>query len=323
MQPGGAPDTHVTAEQLFTEFEAADAPPPGLDDDKPTRQGKEIKRGQLRDIWRRYKRNKLAVVGLGILVVLLFIAIFEPWLTPYDPFEQNLLNTRKQPDSEHWFGTDTLGRDLFSGILYGTRLAMIVGVTVVFLSLLVGVTAGAIAGYRGKGLDSLIMRTTDIFLAFPYLIGAILVVRIIGDSVFGVIMALAVLAWPTSARLMRGQVLALRESEYVEAARSVGASDTRIVIRHILPNAIAPVLIYAFTTIGVAVVAMASLAFLGVGVPPDTPEWGRLITQALPYLRQDGMTYMWLSPSLAIVVTTLGFAFVADGLRDSLDPKLR
>src|SRR6266545_2506252 len=295
MSPGGVPDTHVPAEQLFTEFEAAEPPPPDLDDGRAVRQGKEIKRGQLRDIWRRYRRNKLAVVGLGIVGVLLFIAIFEPWLTPYDPYEQNLANTRQQPDSEHWFGTDTLGRDLFSGILFGTRLAMIVGVSVVLLSLLVGVAAGAVAGYRGKATDSLIMRTTDIFLAFPYLIGAILVVRIVGDSVGGVILALAVLAWPTSSRLMRGQVLSLRESEYVEAARSVGASDTRIVIRHILPNAIAPVLIYAFTTIGVAVVAMASLAFLGVGVPADTPEWGRLITNALPYLRQDGMTYMWLS----------------------------
>lgn len=323
MSPGGLPDTHVPAEQLFTEFEAPDVPPPDLDDGRAVRQTKDVKRGQLRDIWRRYKKNKLALVGLGIVGVLLLIAIFEPWLTPYDPYEQNLANTRKPPDSEHWFGTDTLGRDLFSGILFGTRLAMIVGVCVVFLSLLVGVSAGAIAGYRGKALDSLIMRVTDIFLAFPYLIGAILVVRIVGDSVTGVILALAVLAWPTSARLMRGQVLALRESEYVEAARSVGASDTRIVIRHILPNAISPVLIYAFTTIGVSVVAMASLAFLGVGVPADTPEWGRLINNALPYLRQDGMTYMWLSPSLAIVTTTLGFAFVADGLRDSLDPKLR
>jgi peptide/nickel transport system permease protein len=320
---GGLPDTHVPAEALFTEFEGPDVLPPELDDGKAIRQGKELKRGQFRDIWRRYKKNKLALVGLGIIAGLLLIAIFEPILTPYDPYEQNLANTRQQPDSEHWFGTDTLGRDLFSGILFGTRLAMIVGVSVVLLSLLVGVTAGAIAGYRGKGIDSLIMRTTDIFLAFPYLIGAILVVRIVGDSVTGVILALAVLAWPTSARLMRGQVLALRESEYVEAARSVGASDTRIVIRHILPNAIAPVLIYAFTAIGVSVVAMASLAFLGVGVPADTPEWGRLITNALPYLRQDGMSYMWLSPSLAIVITTLGFAFVADGLRDSLDPKLR
>ena len=320
---GGAPDTHVPAEQLFTEFEAADIPPPDLDDGVAVREGKELKRGQLRDIWRRYRKNKLALVGLGIVAVLLLIAIFEPILTPYDPYEQNLANTRQPPDAEHWFGTDTLGRDLFSGILFGTRLAMIVGVSVVLLSLIVGVAAGAVAGYRGKAIDSLIMRTTDVFLAFPYLIGAILVVRIVGDSVTGVILALAVLAWPTTARLMRGQVLALRESEYVEAARSVGASDTRIVIRHILPNAIAPVLIYAFTAIGVAVVAMASLAFLGVGVPADTPEWGRLINNALPYLRQDGMTYMWLSPSLAIVLTTLGFAFVADGLRDSLDPKLR
>ncbi|HEX2290250.1 MAG TPA: ABC transporter permease, partial [Pseudonocardiaceae bacterium] len=271
----------------------------------------------------RYKRNRLALVGLGIVLVLAFIAIFEPFITPYDPKEQNLLNVRQRPNADHWFGTDILGRDLFSGILYGTRLAMIVGLSVVLLSLIVGLALGAISGYRGRVTDTLVMRTTDIFLAFPFLIGAILVVKIFGDSVQAVIIALAVLSWPTSARLMRGQVLALRESEYVEAARSIGASDTRIVLRHILPNAVAPVLIYAFTSIGVAVVAMASLAFLGIGVPADEPEWGRLIQQAIQVHQIPGMDYLWIFPAVAISITTLGFAFVADGLRDSLDPKLR
>lgn len=320
MTTGSSPELHVPAEQLLTAAHAAEMEPEG-EGGAPVSSGG--KRGQFRDIWRRYKKNKLAVVGLGIVAVLTFIAIFEPFLTPYDPKEQNLLNTQQAPSSEHWFGTDILGRDLFSGILYGTRLAMIVGLSVVALSLLVGVTLGAIAGYRGKFMDTVIMRTTDIFLAFPFLIGAILVVRIFGDSVAAVIIALAVLAWPTSARLMRGQVLALRESEYVEAARSIGASDTRIVLRHILPNAVAPVLIYAFTSIGVAVVAMASLAFLGIGVPADEPEWGRLIQQAIQVIQIPGKDYLWIFPAIAISITTLGFAFVADGLRDSLDPKLR
>jgi peptide/nickel transport system permease protein len=306
-------------EQLLAPTQPPDAPEePTVG---PTRVG--AKRGQFRDVWRRYKRNKLALVGLGIVAVLAFIAIFEPFLTPYDPKEQNLLNTQQPPSPEHWFGTDILGRDLFSGILYGTRLAMIVGLSVVLLSLIVGLAVGALAGYRGKATDTLVMRTTDIFLAFPFLIGAILVVKIFGDSVWAVITALAVLSWPTSARLMRGQVLALRESEYVEAARSIGASDTRIVLRHILPNAVAPVLIYAFTSIGVAVVAMASLAFLGIGVPADEPEWGRLIQQAIQVHQIPGKDFLWIFPAAAISITTLGFAFVADGLRDSLDPKLR
>jgi peptide/nickel transport system permease protein len=315
---GGVPE--VAPERLLAPTQPPETPE---EPEGGAPSGDRVKRGQLRDIWRRYKRNKLALVGLGIVAVLAFIAIFEPLLTPYDPKEQNLLNTQQPPSGEHWFGTDVLGRDLFSGILYGTRLAMIVSLSVVLLALLVGMTLGAIAGYRGKFIDTLVMRTTDIFLAFPFLIGAILVVRIFGDSVQAVVIALSILAWPTSARLMRGQVLALRESEYVEAARSIGASDTRIVLRHILPNAIAPVLIYAFTSIGVAVVAMASLAFLGIGVPADEPEWGRLIGQAIQVIQIPGRDYLWIFPALAISVTTLGFAFVADGLRDSLDPKLR
>jgi peptide/nickel transport system permease protein len=315
---GGAPE--VAPEQLLAPTQPSDAPgePPVA-----TPSGRRPKRGQLHDIWRRYRRNKLALVGLGIVSVLAVIAILEPFITPYDPYEQNLLNTMQPPSAEHWFGTDVLGRDLYSGILHGTQLAMRVGLLVVLLSLLVGLTLGAIAGYRGRLADTLIMRTTDIFLAFPFLIGAILVVKIFGDSVWTVTIALAVLAWPTSARLMRGQVLALRESEYVEAARSIGASDTRIVLRHILPNAVAPVFIYAFTSIGVAVVAMASLAFLGIGVPADEPEWGRLINQAIQVIQIPGKDYLWIFPAAAISITTLGFAFVADGLRDSLDPKLR
>jgi peptide/nickel transport system permease protein len=281
------------------------------------------KQGQLRDIWRRYKKNRLAVVGMIMVAALMVVAIIQPWIVPYDPFEQNLLNTKAAPDAAHWFGTDILGRDMFSAILYGVKLAIIVGWSVMLLSLVVGVALGAISGFRGRWVDSLIMRATDVVLAFPYLIGAILVVQIFGNGVVTVIVALVLLSWPTAARLMRGSTLSLRESEYVEAARSIGASDTRIVVRHILPNAIAPTLIYSFSHIGVAIVAMASLSFLGIGVPPDIPEWGNMIADAVPSLNTPGQEHMWIFPSLAIVITTLAFAFVADGLRDSLDPKLR
>ncbi|HEX2131570.1 MAG TPA: ABC transporter permease [Actinophytocola sp.] len=318
-QSGHEPDTHVPAEVLMTAFESPDPDADAV----PSGQNKAKASGQLRDIWRRYKRNKLAVVGLVVVVFLMFLAILQPWITPYDPMEQNLLNTENPPSADHWFGTDSLGRDMFSAIIYGVRLAMIVGWSVMFLSLVVGLALGAIAGYRGGAIDSLIMRVTDIVLAFPALIGAILVVQIFGNGVWQVIIALAILSWPTAARLMRGSTLSLRESEYVEAARSIGASDTRIVTKHILPNAIAPTLIYSFSHIGVAVVAMASLAFLGIGIPADKPEWGRMIADAVPSLNVEGQAHMWVFPSLAIVVTTLAFAFVADGLRDSIDPKLR
>lgn len=301
---------------------AFEAPEPELE---PTNGAAEKarKRGQFSDIWRRYKKNKLAVVGLVMVLALVVIAIIQPWIVPYDPFEQNLANTEAPPDADHWFGTDGLGRDMFSAILYGVKLAIIVGWSVMVLSLVVGVALGAISGYKGKWVDSLIMRATDIVLAFPYLIGAILIVQIFGNGIVQVIVALVVLSWPTAARLMRGSTLSLRESEYVEAARSIGASDTRIVVRHILPNAIAPTLIYSFSHIGVAIVAMASLSFLGVGVPPDIPEWGNMIADAVPSLNVEGQSHMWIFPSMAIVITTLAFAFVADGLRDAIDPKLR
>jgi peptide/nickel transport system permease protein len=279
--------------------------------------------GQFQDIWRRYRRNRLALFGLMLVVIFVVLAIAAPYITPYDPYDQNLYNTLQPPDSEHWFGTDTRGRDLFTLVIYGLRLALLVGLTTVVGSLLVGLALGAMAGYRRGTSDALIMRTTDIFLAFPLLIGAILVVRMMGEGVWPVIIALVVFGWPTTARLMRGQVLALRESEYVEAARSIGASDTRIVLRHILPNAVAPVFIYAFTSIGVAVVAMASLAYLGVGVPADEPEWGRLINQGVEQVQVEGKDYLWMFPAAAISLFTLAFAFVADGLRDALDPKLR
>jgi peptide/nickel transport system permease protein len=279
--------------------------------------------GGFADVARRYRRNRLAVVGLVIVVGLAAVAVLEPVITPYDPFEQNLRNTLAPPSAEHWFGTDVLGRDLYSGIVHGTRLAMLVGLLTVVLSLVIGVTLGAVAGFAGGARDAVISRTIDVLLAFPLLMGAIVIVRAVGGGVPAVIVALVALGWMTTARLTRGQVLALRDAEYVEAARSIGAGDIRIVVRHILPNAIAPVLVYAFTNIGVAVVAMASLSYLGVGVPPDVPEWGRLISQATPFLQVPGRTHLWLAPASAIVLTTLGFAFVADGLRDALDPRLR
>lgn len=279
--------------------------------------------GQFQEIWKRYRRNKLAMFGLAIVAVLVIIAIFEPFITPYDPFEQNLVNVLQPPTSQHILGTDVLGRDLYSGIIYGTRLAMIVGISTVAGSLIIGVTLGAIAGFRGGAWDAVISRITDIFLSFPGLIGAILVVRAFGDGVVQVILALVLLGWTTAARLMRGQVLSLREAEYVEAARSIGAGNGRILLRHILPNGIAPVFVYSFTSIGVTVVAMASLSFLGIGVPPDVPEWGRLISQSVQFLRVEGKSHLWMAPAGAIALTTLAFAFVADGLRDALDPKLR
>jgi peptide/nickel transport system permease protein len=312
----------ATAAQLGV-VESPAHPDPFAAPPEAEKSAKSGSRSQFADMWRRFRRNKLAMIGLIVVVALVVIALIRPFISPYDPYEQNLMNTLASPDSAHLMGTDALGRDLYSELLYGLGLALMVGVFTMLGSMIVGAGLGAIAGYRGRFSDGLIMRITDIFLAFPYLIGALLIVRTFGSGVTQVIIALVVLGWPTAARLMRGQMLALREAEYVEAARSIGASDWRIVLRHIMPNAIQPVFIYSFTSIGVAVVAMASLAYLGVGVPPDMPEWGRLINQGIEQVQVSGKDYLWIYPSAAICLTTLAFAFVADGLRDALDPKLR
>lgn len=314
------PDPATAAQAVFVESADHAGPDVPL---TPEKQSKEKSRGQFADMWRRFRRNKLAMLGLIVVAILVVLALIQPLISPYDPYDQNLMNTLAPPGGNHLMGTDALGRDLFSELLYGLRLALLVGILTMLGSMIVGVALGALAGYRGRIADGIIMRTTDIFLAFPFLIGAILVVRTFGTGVEQVIIALVILGWPTAARLMRGQILALREAEYVEAARSIGASDWRIVVRHIMPNAIQPVFIYSFTSIGVAVVAMASLAYLGVGVPPDTPEWGRLINQGIEQVQVAGKDFLWIFPSAAICLTTLVFAFVADGLRDSLDPKLR
>jgi peptide/nickel transport system permease protein len=317
-------DLRMPAEMLLTEAEPIDPGIAPIEGALPA--GKRRSNSQWADIWRRYRKNKLAVVGLVVVGLLILLALLGPFLEPYAPRDQNLTNTLKGPSAEHIMGTDELGRDLYSGMLQGLGLALIVGLSVMVGSLLLGVVVGAIAGFLGGAWDAVLMRITDIFLAFPYLIGAIILIRALDPGrqhVWPVVLALVVLAWPTTGRLMRGQVLATREAEYVEAARSIGAPNWRIIIRHILPNSVAPVLIYAFTGIGVAIVSMAGLSFLGVGVPADEPEWGRMINSGFKWFQVPGSSYLWIFPSIAIVITTLAFAFVADGLRDSLDPKLR
>ncbi len=277
--------------------------------------------GQWRDIRRRFVRNKLAVVGLGMIVLLVFVAIFAPLIAPYGPKHQDLFNTESPPSAKHWFGTDVVGRDQFTRVLYGTRIALLVGLSSIVLASLIGVILGSIAGYFGRFWDSLIMRIADIFFAFPLLVGAIVIITVAGQGVAPVIIALAVFGWATVARLLRSSILSVREADYVEAARSLGASRLRIVRRHILPNSFAPVLVFATFSVGTAIVSEAALSYLGVGVPPDVAEWGNMIAAGQAKFN----TSPWLSllPSAAVVFTVLAFVFVGDGLRDALDPKLK
>jgi peptide/nickel transport system permease protein len=246
--------------------------------------------GQWKDIRRRFIRNKLAVAGLIMIIIVVLVAIFAPLIAPYDPKAQDLFNVESGPSWHHLFGTDVVGRDQF-------------------------------AGYFGRFWDSLIMRICDIFFAFPLLVGAIVIITVVGQGVLPVIIALAIFGWATVARLLRGSILSVRESEYVEAARSLGASRWRIVTRHILPNSFAPVLIFATFNVGTAVISEAALSYLGVGVKPDVPEWGNMIAAGQSKL--DTEWWLTILPSLAVVFTVLAFVFVGDGLRDALDPKLK
>ena len=272
------------------------------------------------EIWHRYAANKLALVGLVLVAGLLLTAVFAPLIAPYDPMLQNLERTIEAPSAAHWFGTDILGRDQLSRVIYGARIATIVGIVSILLTLLIGIALGAVS-YFGRFYDTLVMRAADVFFAFPLLIGAIIIITVVGRGVWPVVLSLAIFGWATVARLLRSSVLSVREMDYVHAARALGAGHLRVIVRHILPNSLAPVLIYGTFNVGTAVVAEASLSYLGVGVSPEIPEWGNMLAAGKGFI--GVYDYMWTLPSIAVVLTTLGFIFVGDGLRDALDPKLR
>jgi peptide/nickel transport system permease protein len=276
---------------------------------------------QFGNIRRRFLRNKLALMGLVMITIVFLTAIFAPIVATHPPKAQDLTITLQTPSSEHWLGTDELGRDVFSRIVYGTRIAVSVGLASIFLALVIGVILGSISGYIGKFWDTLIMRVADVFFAFPLIIGAVVIILVVGRGVTPVILAIGLFSWATVARLLRSSILSIRESEYVEAARSLGASKWRIVTRHVLPNSMAPVLVYAMVSVATAIVAQASLSFLGVGVPPDVPDWGNMISSGQKFF--GFKDYLWFFPSMAVVFTVLGFVFVGDGMRDALDPRLR
>ncbi|MFJ8584962.1 ABC transporter permease [Streptomyces sp. NPDC093595] len=276
---------------------------------------------QLGEIRHRFMANKLAVVGLILVAALFITAIFAPLIAPQDPYHQDLNATLQAPSGAHWLGTDALGRDQFSRIVYGSRIAVQVGLASIFLACTIGIIVGALAGYFGKATDSVLMRVADVFFAFPLLIGAIVIIIAMGRGVAPVIISLALFSWPTVSRLLRSSILSVREADYVLAARALGAGTRRIILRHILPNSISAVMAYAAFSVGSAIVAEASLSFLGVGVSPEVPEWGNMLAAAKDFLGVKD--YLWVYPSIAIVLTVLGFVFVGDGLRDALDPKLR
>lgn len=274
----------------------------------------------MRQIWRRLKRNKMAMSGLIILIVLILSAVSAPWIIPYDYAEQDYDARLLFPDKEHWFGTDNFGRDIFSRVVYGSRYTLFIGVVCTSIAALIGSLLGLLAAFYAK-LDNVVMRTVDILIGIPPMCLCVSIIAALGSSVKNMMIALCVTSVPAFARIMRAQVLTVKEQEFIEAARSIGASDLRIMLKHILPNSLAPIIVQ-FTLGMVTVILMsASLSFIGMGVQPPAPEWGLLIATGRAYLRD--YWHMSILPGLAIVVTTFALNLLGDGLRDALDPRLK
>lgn len=279
------------------------------------------KDGLLEQMQRMCRQNKLAVFSGVLILVIILLAVFAPLVAPYGEAEQDLLNRLQAPSAAHWFGTDELGRDVFSRTLYGARMSLIIGIFPTIISLAVGIVMGLIAGYFRGAADYIIMRLADVMLSFPSLLLAMVIMYTLGSSVINIFIALSLVSWASVARVVRSQTLSLKESEYVEAARSIGVSHWMIMLRHILPNCI-PSLIVLFTlNVPSAILSESTLSFLGIGVQPPAASWGLMVNQSKQFL----FTQPWLSlaPCLAIMLVVLAFNFLGDGLRDVLDPYMK
>jgi peptide/nickel transport system permease protein len=270
--------------------------------------------------WRRFRKETTAVVGLVIIIIFGLLALFAPLVSPYAPLAQNIPASLAAPGVDHWFGADKLGRDILSRIMYGARISLVSGVAVITMAGLFGSFVGLLAGYTRGWADEALMRVTDIFFAFPSLILAMAIAGALGPSLQNALIAVAVVTWPVYARLVRGQMLILREREFVQAARLVGATDGLIMRRHLLPNTLSPLLVQASFDMGGVILAVAGLSFIGFGAQPPQPEWGVMISEGRNYIT----THWWLTffPAISMLLAVAGFNLVGDGLRDVLDPRL-
>jgi peptide/nickel transport system permease protein len=268
-----------------------------------------------------FGKNKIAFIGLIIILFLIFVAIFAPFLASHHPYEQNLEKALLAPCLEYPFGTDDLGRCIFSRIIFGTRTSLQIGIIVTSITACIGIIMGLIAGYYGGLADEIIMRLVDIFLAFPGLVLALTIAGLMGPGLFNVMFALSLVGWMGYTRVVRGSVLAVKEKEFVETAKSLGANNLYILIHHILPNVIAPVIVMATLGIGHTILAAAGLSFLGLGAQPPIPVWGAMLNNGKAFMRTA--PHLTIFPGLAIMITVLAFNFLGDGLRDLLDPRLK
>ena len=275
----------------------------------------------LKSMWRKMKQNKLAMAGLYLIIFFIVTSIVGPFLTSMDPTSTEVQNRLQTPNADNWFGTDHQGRDIFTRIIHGMWITLGIGFSSVIMGMIVGVFIGIIAGFYGGKIDTVLMRIMDVFLAFPGILLALGIVAILGGSIFNVVIAIAIFSVPVFARIVRGSTLAVKKLEYIDAVRALGASDARIIFKHILPNILSPIIVQSTLFIATAVLTASGLSFLGLGAQPPMPEWGAMLAA--------GRNYMWdyphiaLFPGLAIVSVVLAFNLLGDGLRDALDPKIK
>ena len=271
--------------------------------------------------WQRFRRHRLALAGLVMFGIILTMVVAAPLIERYPPNELNLPDKFQSPNAAHWLGTDRVGRDIWSRTLHGGRVSLAVGFSAAIMSTVIGVVLGAAAGYYGGVIDNVIMRFTDIMMTFPRVIIILTVATFVGQSIVNLILLIGLFSWMGTCRLVRGQVLALREEQFVQAVRSLGAGDFTIVMAHIMPNVVAPLLAAVTFAINEAILLEAGLSFLGVGIPPPTPSWGNMLESARNLDVLTNGPWMWMPPAICILLTVLSINFIGDGLHDALDPK--
>jgi len=273
------------------------------------------------DFWYRFSKNRLAVAGSAIVVLLFFVSLLAPWIAPFDPTAIDLKNILQPPSATHWFGTDQLGRDVMSRMIWGSQISLKVGFVSTGIAILIGAILGSVAGYYGRWVDAVIMRFVDIMLCFPTFFLILAVIAFLEPSIWNIMIIIGVTGWMGITRLVRADFISLKERDFVQAARVIGASDARIIFIHVLPNCMASVLVAATLGVAGAILTESALSFLGIGVQPPTPSWGNILTAG-----KDNIDIAWwlsLYPGLAILVTVLGYNMLGEGIRDSLDPRLR
>ncbi len=274
-----------------------------------------------REFWNRFRRNRLAMAGLALVLGMFGVSLLAPWLAPYDPGYIDLNEVLMPPSSQHWLGTDPLGRDVLSRIIYGSRVSLKVGFVSVGLATLIGLLVGALAGFYGGWVDFIIMRFVDLMLCFPSFFLILAVIAVLEPSIWNIMVVIGLTSWMGVARLVRAEFLSLREREFVVAARALGASDFRLIWRHLLPNALAPVMVSATLGVAGAILTESALSFLGLGAQPPTPSWGNMLTQG-----KDSIEIAWwlsVFPGLAILITVMSYNLLGEGVREAIDPRLK